>query len=151
MIVLFILVLAIVTPAVILLATVKLTEAEYAPQSQSITSSIFTTVRYWAAIGYTGFLFTGALGGILVATTSEYGGYSIPGCNFYDALLYGARCQGFNGAWVASAVLNFVLLIVQLSAASLSSPFFFPIALLLWTPPIYIIYLCVRRLRCRRE
>lgn len=140
------LVLAIATPAALVFAVVKLTESESARKGQSPASSVAATSARWFSIGYTGLLFAGALGCLLVATTTEYGAYSTPGCNLYDALIYGARCQGFFGSAAVSALLNFALLIAQLSAGLFASATFAPVALAIWVPPIYVIYLYTNRL-----
>ena len=98
----------------------------------------------WLAIGYTVTLVLGALICALIGSLSQYGAYTTPGCNLYDALIYGIRCQGFIGASAVSAVSNFALMVVQLSAASFASPMAAPFAIALWLPVAYAAYLGIK-------
>ena len=109
----------------------------------------FHTMR-WLAFSYSCALLVGAFGAFLISSISEYGGQSSPGCNLYDALIYGARCQGFPGSLAVSFIVNFALLVVQVSAASLSSPIIAVLTIALWAPVIYVLYLCTRWLRLRK-
>lgn len=147
----FLLALAFATPAFLVFAAIKLTEAENAHRNRPGRFSAIGALIYWCAVGYTALLFAGILVGILVAMTTEYGDKSIRGCYFDDALIYGVHCQGFFGSSAVSALLNFALQVVQFSAISLSSPISAPIALVLWAPPLYVLYRQIQRLRQRKQ
>lgn len=98
----------------------------------------------WLAVCYTVVLVVGTLICTLIGSLSQYGAYTSPGCNLYDALIYGVRCQGFIGASVVSAIANFTLAVVQLSAASFASPMAAPFAIALWLPAVYAAYLGIK-------
>lgn len=102
----------------------------------------------WLAISYTVAIAAGALMCVLIGSFSQYGAYTEPGCNLYDALIYGIRCQGFVGASVVSALSNFALVAFQLAAIAFGSPVVAPLAIALWLPVVYTAYLGVKRL-CR--
>jgi hypothetical protein len=101
----------------------------------------------WLSISYTVIFFAGALVCLLIGSIGEYGARTTPGCNLYDALLYGVRCQGFIGSSVVSTIANFSLLIIQLSAISLISPIFALLAIFLWSPVLYSFYLTIKRIK----
>lgn len=100
----------------------------------------------WFAISYTVAIATGALVCALIGSFSQYGAYTAPGCNFYDAMIYGIRCQGFIGASFVSALSNLALFALQLAAASFASPVVAPLAIVLWLPVVYAAYLGIKRL-----
>lgn len=83
----------------------------------------------------------------LIGSFGTYGGQADPGCNLYDALLYGARCQGFFGATVVSGLANFALLVGQLVAMSITSLMAAPFGLLLLAPVVFSLYLGFRQVR----
>ena|SRR6218665_3020591 len=99
----------------------------------------------WLAISYTVAFAMGAIMCVLIGSFSQYGAYTEPGCNLYDAMIYGIRCQGFLGASFVSALSNFALFALQLAAASFASPVIAPLAILLWLPVVYAGYLGIKR------
>ncbi len=78
---------------------------------------------------------------LLIGSFAPYAAYTEPGCNLYDAMIYGVRCQGFVGASFASALSNLALFALQLAAIAFASPVVAPLAIVLWLPVIYAAYL----------
>ena len=90
---------------------------------------------------YTALLLLGSVAGAVIMTLSEYGIAQNPGCNFYDALLYGVECRGFWGAKVIAAIVSFPLLVWQASAMSAIQLTSLPLVLILWAPVLHVLYL----------
>ena len=135
------LLLAVALPLGIVFLTVRATEAERKEYVQSRIRRIACAVARWLAIGYTAAIAIGALMCILIGSSTQYAAYTEPGCNLYDAMIYGVRCQGFLGASFVSALSNLALIALQLAAASFASPVVAPLAIVLWSPVVYLAYL----------
>lgn len=141
-----VLLLAVALPLGIVFLTVRATEAERKGYGRSHFRQIACALARWLAIGYTAAIAIGALMCILIGSLTQYAAYTEPGCNLYDAMIYGVRCQGFFGASFVSALSNLALLALQLAAASFASPVVAPLAMVLWSPVVYFAYRGMSRL-----
>ena len=90
---------------------------------------------------YTALLLLGSIAGAVIMTFSEYGVAQNPGCNFYDALLYGVECRGFWGANLIEAIVSFPLFVWQVSAMFAIQLTSLPLILILWAPVLHVLYL----------
>ncbi len=108
------------------------------------------TLRY-LCLAYTALLATGSFIGVIIGYTATYADLSGIGCNFYDALLYGINCRSFFGAKIIEWLVGFPLLLDQLSAISLSSPFVAVLALPFWLLVGVVVYMAFKRLTIRSK
>lgn len=96
---------------------------------------------------YVGTLFAASVALAVVAATTEYGNRAGVGCNLYDALLYGVECRGFFGSGLVEVLLGFPLLVGQVIALSLMSPWMLIPAALLLAPVLFLGYCWLREAR----
>ena len=97
------------------------------------------------ALRYLSWLYVGTLVAAFVALavvagTTEYGNRTGVGCNLYDALLYGIECRGFLGSGLIEVFLGFPLLVGQVAALSVMSPWMLIPAALLVAPALFLGY-----------
>lgn len=141
-----VLLLAVALPLGIAFLAVRATEAERKGYERSHFRRIACALLSWLAIGYTAAIVIGTLMCILIGSFTQYAAYTEPGCNLYDAMIYGVRCQGFVGASFVSALSNLALFALQLAAIAFASPVVAPLAIVLWLPVIYAAYLGIKRI-----
>lgn len=82
---------------------------------------------------------------VVVALTTEYGNREVTGCNFYDAMVVGIECRGFVGNKVAELLLNWPFLLLYCPLFAFASLWYLAIAVLIWTPPVYLVVTYLRR------
>jgi hypothetical protein len=96
---------------------------------------------------YLGTLVVASVALAAVANTTTYGNRTGVGCNLYDALFVGVECRGFFGSGFVEVFLGFPLLVGQVVALSLMSPWMlFPSALLL-SPALFLGYCWLKEAR----
>ena len=79
--------------------------------------------------------------------TTTYGIREGVGCNLYDAMVIGVECRGFVGARALELFLNWPLLLLYSPIFAFVSLLSFVVAILLWTPVIYLALGSVRKRR----
>jgi hypothetical protein len=82
---------------------------------------------------------------IVIASTTEYGNREVIGCNFYDALVVGIECRGFAGEKAVELVLNWPFFFLYGPLFAFVSLWSLAIAVLVWTPPVYLVVTYLRR------
>jgi uncharacterized membrane protein YczE len=93
---------------------------------------------------YIGTLVAASIALAVVAGTTEYGNRTGAGCNLYDALLYGVQCRGFFGAGLVEVFLGVPLVVGQVAALSVMSPWMLIPAALLFSPALFLGYCWLR-------